>query len=1654
MFSKSTYYFLFALVLVTISFSFLAAQTRDEKDELMWSRIRKSNTVPTENTTVIPVSVSTEIRKVQTQNGVAVVYPNIPVHPSSVSTQSELSIITHPTNPNIVLGGSNAAEITSIDWISQGWYISTNGGTTWRGSDTLPPHLPQFTLYTSDPAVAIDLQGNMYFNTLLYGGSAGDVVTTKSTDMGTTWSSFAAVPNTTTGEDKNHFVCDVNPSSNYVGYLYTAYTEFDLTPRKINFSRSTNGGATFSAPLAMSEPAGYGLDQGVNMAIGPNGEVYVAYTSYTTGLTQSNISLKKSTDGGATFGSQINIVSAQADPRGTLNKGGNSVRANGFPSLSVDRSNGSRRGWVYAVWGSKVSGNPDVVFARSVDGGNTWSVPKKVSQENTNLDQWHGWTACDPSTGALYVMYYDSRNYPANDSAQVYLSRSLDGGDTFEDVLISDHAFLPKSIVGLAGGYMGDYNGVTANGGIVYCFWNDNRTGHHQAYVGKAIFGPTIEHEELGNTEDLNGPYVVEASISSSGVPLNPSSVKLFWTSGTVFSDSLQMTHTTGDMFEGNIPGNGQSADYRYYIQASDSIGGTSKLPAGAPTDYFMFSAATDTIPPVIAHDALGNQYLEEWPQEIEAEVMDNIGIDSVWCVWEVNSASGAFVLQASEYGMYVGEFYTDTVTLNVGDDFHYILYAKDAGSGGLIARYPATGSFTFEFIADTVAPTVEHSALRDQPKMRWPSTVKAIVEDVLGIENVNVEWYKNDISNATSFELTNTNDNRYEGTFNSDTNSVAIGDSIFYRVKATDASNSGNVTYVPAEGYYKFYIIATKGFALVIDDDNLGMKRSHSKRIISKLDTDTISAQGSAQLFVNTLTEVGFIVDTMKVPNVDTTNWDNYDILVWSHGRSSSPADQVMWRNAMISRVLRGMSVIVEGGDIGWQYMSSTPDVSFATNVLHCNDFVTEGSTLANPMLKDGSHPLATTPNSLPATFTLEPGSFVGVYDRDGNQPMPDAALVYKWSGTDTLASIVAWDDTPNPIRGRVVYISFNINNVVKEESTHVKHLIENAADWLVGSEPLPTGSLSGTVTLNNAPNNAGAMVRIKGPARDETIETPASGEYMFQNLYPGTHKVYVWKQAYYPALDYKVVTVGSDPVLNINFSLTPTAPVSGKVTLQGAPNNSGATVQIVGPGINYEIITPESGNYQFSGLNGGTHKIYAWKTGFYPYKDSLTVYVSTDTLTNNNFLFAPIVPGILFGNVTLTDTNNHSGVTVSVVNQNLSTVTTINGSYIIQNTMPGALNIRFSKEGYRRKDTVATMPNGGFITMNVTLDATSGIVLIIDDDNLNGEERIKEPNGASHDTINTGGSAQLFASTLSELGYTVEVRTVPQVDTSGWDGYDFVIWSHGRSSSPADSVKWRRAMSNLVQNGGKLIIEGGDIGWQYMSSTPDVDFATYAMRCNDFITETSTLANPLKNAFDHPLVSTPNQLPDIFTLDAIAGVYDRDGNLPGEGAIPVYVWQGNLNTSSLVAWEASSNPLDARVVYMSFNINNVVKEESLTVKALIENSAKWLNTGGTVGIETKPVRIPTEFALEQNYPNPFNPTTNIRFALPVESFVTISVYNVVGQKVATVLNGTLGAGYRTVEWNSSATLSSGVYFYRIDAVPTNGAKSFTKINKMVLMK
>ena len=104
--------------------------------------------------------------------------------------------------------------------------------------------------------------------------------------------------------------------------------------------------------------------------------------------------------------------------------------------------------------------------------------------------------------------------------------------------------------------------------------------------------GPSIQHTQLLNTTNLTGPYTVDAVINSTVNPLNNSEIKLFWGRGAI-TDSVSMTNSGGSNWTADIPGNGDTATYVYYIKAADTQGRDAFSPGTAPAQLHSFIAAS-----------------------------------------------------------------------------------------------------------------------------------------------------------------------------------------------------------------------------------------------------------------------------------------------------------------------------------------------------------------------------------------------------------------------------------------------------------------------------------------------------------------------------------------------------------------------------------------------------------------------------------------------------------------------------------------------------------------------------------------------------------------------------------------------------------------------------------------------------------------------------------------------------------------------------------------------------------------------------------------------------------------------------------------------------------------------------------------------------
>lgn len=405
---------------------------------------------------------------------------------SENSTQSEISVFVDPADSLVILNSNNSTPNPVNGIYGANSLQSVDGGNTWGGSIN-----GAGGSNSGDPSAAISLDGRRYVGFI---DSARGQSVSHSADGGVNWTPAVAgyaPAGIGTLLDKNHMWIDNSIGSPYEGNLYNAWTCFGGTNDfEIEFASSTDGGLTWSPQTAISTDVSAGShNQGVNIQTGPDGEVYVAWAIYDYWpQDETAIGMARSFDGGATFQPATRIINNIKGIR--VSETNKNHRVNSFPSMAVDISGGPNNGNIYIVWancgipGVNTGDDIDVYMARSADEGNTWDTPVRVNQDASGLGKEHyfPWITCDPVTGALSVIFYDDRNVSSTE-CETFVAFSFDAGMTWEDIKVSDVAFTPAPIPGLASGYMGDYLGISSRGGMVYPVWADNRTGTVMSYV-------------------------------------------------------------------------------------------------------------------------------------------------------------------------------------------------------------------------------------------------------------------------------------------------------------------------------------------------------------------------------------------------------------------------------------------------------------------------------------------------------------------------------------------------------------------------------------------------------------------------------------------------------------------------------------------------------------------------------------------------------------------------------------------------------------------------------------------------------------------------------------------------------------------------------------------------------------------------------------------------------------------------------------------------------------------------------------------------------------------------------------------------------------------------------------------------------------------
>jgi hypothetical protein len=390
--------------------------------------------------------------------------------------------------PFVAANGSNVVGVYQQDrWADGGAHglvagFSSDGGTSWGESFAAFSTCSGGTYdRASDPWVSFDTAGNAYQISL---SASADLVTSAvlvstSIDGGASWGPPATlISETTTAHfnDKESITGDPTRP----GYVYAIWDRSSLPSDNVSdtallhsfayrgepiFSRTTDGGATWSAPRSIAATGANLFTIGNQIAVLPDGTLVDVFEEFRgSGIqpspNQDVEAVMRSTDGGLTWSKPIKIANASTLPVVDPDTGQPVRSGADLPDIAVDSSTGT----LYVVWATGLfSGgtHDDIALSKSTDGGLTWSAPVRVNQTPNAAAAFTA--AVDVSSdGSIGVTYYDFRsNTPAAGALTDYwLAHSHDGGATFSEQHVAGPFDIETAPVS-RGFFLGDYEGLT-----------------------------------------------------------------------------------------------------------------------------------------------------------------------------------------------------------------------------------------------------------------------------------------------------------------------------------------------------------------------------------------------------------------------------------------------------------------------------------------------------------------------------------------------------------------------------------------------------------------------------------------------------------------------------------------------------------------------------------------------------------------------------------------------------------------------------------------------------------------------------------------------------------------------------------------------------------------------------------------------------------------------------------------------------------------------------------------------------------------------------------------------------------------------------------------------------------------------------------------
>jgi hypothetical protein len=393
---------------------------------------------------------------------------------------NEPSISVDPTDGNKMVIAWRQFNSINSDFRQAGWGYTTDGGTTW----TFPGVLEN-NIFRSDPVTHCDETGKFFYLSLQSDQNQSffcdDVW--NSTDGGQLWTQGGPGH----GGDKEWFTIDKTGGTGH-GFQYQFWTGFFACDSG-EFTRSTDGGLTWMTPINVPNNADTGaldVDTNGNLLLAGGGSPFWCIRS--SNAQNGNVT--------PTFDqtTQVNLG-------GDLIQGGiNGIGLCGQTFVAVDRSGTATNNYVYvlaSVEPFSATNGTDVMFARSTDGGATFSAPHRINDDPINQNKWHffGTLSVAPN-GRIDVVWLDTRNAANNTDSQLFYSFSTDGGATWAPNVQVSNTFNPQA--GFPNNQkIGDYITIVSDntgGNVAYAAtFNENPSavGGHEQDVYYVRVSPT-----------------------------------------------------------------------------------------------------------------------------------------------------------------------------------------------------------------------------------------------------------------------------------------------------------------------------------------------------------------------------------------------------------------------------------------------------------------------------------------------------------------------------------------------------------------------------------------------------------------------------------------------------------------------------------------------------------------------------------------------------------------------------------------------------------------------------------------------------------------------------------------------------------------------------------------------------------------------------------------------------------------------------------------------------------------------------------------------------------------------------------------------------------------------------------------------------------